>query len=432
MNLAIPMLIIIVAVILLGFVTKVNTGLIAMAVAYGIGSFVMGISPAKLQALWPAKIFFVLFAVSFFYNYSTNNGTMDKLARHILFKFGKSARLFPFVIMLVAWLMSAAGAGAYSIIALLCPVCFILAEEIGMSKLLIAMSVYYGAVGAAPFPTCSTGATQRAVIEQAGFVEESFRYGIYNAVAITVFFFIALIILYVVLGGHRVSGKTIQIEKPEPFDDIQKKSLGLIIAFIVILLVPFILGQIFRGNVLITMLTKYNDVAFTAIILSIIATLMKIGDEKKALFSVPWHTIVMICGISIIVSVAVEAGTIEMITTAVSKTENAFMVPIIMSFGAGIMSIFSSTTGVVLPTLYPTVPAIAEATGVLPLLLLMGINMGSCATGMSPFSACGGIIMGCVSDRDAKKMYQNLLILPFCMLVLGVLLVAIMVPFFSA
>jgi di/tricarboxylate transporter len=117
-----------------------------------------------------------------------------------------------------------------------------------------------------------------------------------------------------------------------------------------------------------------------------------------------------------------------MISKAVSNIENPFFVPVIMSIGAGIMSIFSSTTGVVLPTLYPTVSGIAQATGVLPVILLMGINMGSCATGMSPFSACGGIMLGCVNNEEySRKMYKYLLIIPFASLILCAVEVAIMV-----
>ncbi|MEA4847178.1 MAG: SLC13 family permease, partial [Clostridiaceae bacterium] len=363
MDMSVIMLIVIAITIALGFITNINTGLIAMAFSYIIGSFVMNIKPTAIQAFWPVKIFFVLFAVSFFYNYSTNNGSLEKLAQNILYKFGKSAKAFPFIIFVVAWLMSAAGAGAYSIIALLCPISFIICDRINMNKLLIGMSVYYGAVGAAPFPTCSTGATQASIIASSGFEEQATLYGLYNCAALTIFFITSLIILYFVLKGHKVNGENIKVDKPEPYTAQQKKSLILILVFVVVLLLPFLLGLILPDVGLIKALMKYNDVAFTAIILSIVASFLKVGDEKKALFSVPWNTIVMICGIGIIVSLAVEAGSIDMISKAVSNIENPFFVPVIMSIGAGIMSIFSSTTGVVLPTLYPTVSGIAQATG---------------------------------------------------------------------
>jgi di/tricarboxylate transporter len=234
--------------------------------------------------------------------------------------------------------------------------------------------------------------------------------------------------MYFVLKGHKVNGENIKIDKPEPYTPQQKNSLKLILTFVIVLLLPFLLGLILPDNGIIKALMKYNDVAFIAIVLSIVASFLKVGDEKKALTSVPWNTIIMICGIGIIVSLAVTAGSIDMITKAVSNVENPFLVPLIMSIGAGIMSIFSSTTGVVLPTLYPTVSGIAQATGVVPVILLMGIVMGSCATGMSPFSACGGIMLGCVNDEEyAKKMYKYLLIIPFISLLLCAIEVAIMV-----
>lgn len=431
MDISAAMLIVIVVAILLGFATKVNTGLIAMAFAYIIGSFVLGIKPAAIHAFWPVQIFFVLFSVSFFYNYSTNNGTMEKLAHLVLYKFGKSAKGFPFVIFVVTWVVTAAGAGPYAATALLCPICFAICDNIGMNKVLVGMSVYCGVAGAASWPTCSTGATQAAIIASSGFSAQSISYAMNNTLASTCFFLISLTILYFVLKGNKVSVANMSVEKPKPFTTQQRKSLGLIIAFVVILLVPYLLGLFLPSGGFLGALQKYNDVAFVALILSIVATLLKVGDERKAMRAVPWNTIVMICGIGILVSVAVEAGTIDMITNAVSKVKSPFLVPLIVSFGAGIMSIFSSTTGVVLPTLYPTVVGIASATGVHPVFLFMGIVMGSYATGMSPFSAVGGIMMGCVDEGYAKKMFKSLLILPFASLMLCIILVAIRISFSS-
>ena len=409
MNYALIMLVVIAAVIIVGFLVNVNTGLLAMAAAYIVGSFLLGIKPTAIQAYWPVKIFFVLFSVSFFYNYATNNGSLEKLANLILYKFGKNAKLFPFVLFFAGWVMCAAGAGSYSIIALLAPIGFILGKRVHISKLLIAMSIYYGAVGACAFPTCSTGATQTAVIAASGYEEMATTYALYNTAAVTAFFFISLVILYFVLGGHKVDVKSLNVAKPESFTKEQKTSLGLILIFVLVLLAPYILGLMLPGVPAVKKLMANSDVAFTAIILSIAATLLKVGNEKKALFSVPWNTIVMICGIGILVELAVTAGTIDMVVEYVSSINNGLLVPIVMSVGAGIMSIFSSTTGVVVPTLYPTVAAISGVSGISHIILLMVILMGSVATGMSPFSACGSIILGCAEEGEVKSLYKQLL-----------------------
>lgn len=99
-----------------------------------------------------------------------------------------------------------------------------------------------------------------------------------------------------------------------------------------------------------------------------------------------------------------------MLVHAVRTTENSLLVPVFMSGIAGIMTLFSSATGVVFPTLYPMVKGIHEVTGLAPGLLFTVIASGSVFAGMSPLSACGALIMGCVSENEIKKIYKNLFI----------------------
>ena len=53
----------IVVAVALGYKTKINIGLFAIAFAYLIGAFGMGLSPSEIIAMWPLKIFFVIFSV---------------------------------------------------------------------------------------------------------------------------------------------------------------------------------------------------------------------------------------------------------------------------------------------------------------------------------------------------------------------------------
>jgi hypothetical protein len=66
--------------ILLGEKFNINTGLIALAFAYLIGCFVLGMSVKDLLATWPTQLFLVIFSVSLFFNFAVVNGTLNKLA----------------------------------------------------------------------------------------------------------------------------------------------------------------------------------------------------------------------------------------------------------------------------------------------------------------------------------------------------------------
>ncbi|HES0218104.1 TPA: SLC13 family permease, partial [Streptococcus pyogenes] len=71
----------------IGYRTKINIGLLAIAFSYLIATTLMGLSPKELLHFWPTSLFFTIFSVSLFYNVATTNGTLDVLAQHILYRF---------------------------------------------------------------------------------------------------------------------------------------------------------------------------------------------------------------------------------------------------------------------------------------------------------------------------------------------------------
>ena len=94
-------LVIVLAIILaiaLGYKTKINTGLFGMVFAYLIGTFMMGLKPGDVIKMWPISIFFVIFSISLFYNFAIGNGTLEKLAQHLLYRIRKFPSLLPFAI----------------------------------------------------------------------------------------------------------------------------------------------------------------------------------------------------------------------------------------------------------------------------------------------------------------------------------------------
>ncbi len=67
----------------LGYKTKINIGFFAIAFAYLIGCFGMGLKPSEVIELWPVKIFFIILSVTLFYNFALANGALEKLASHL-------------------------------------------------------------------------------------------------------------------------------------------------------------------------------------------------------------------------------------------------------------------------------------------------------------------------------------------------------------
>ena len=137
----------IVLAVALGYTTKINIGLFAIAFAYLLGCFGMGLSPGDIIGMWPLKIFFVIFSVCLFYSFATVNGTLEKLAGHLLYRCRGVPHLLPYAIFVTGSVISGMGAGYYTVLAFMAPLTLLLCQRTGMSLILGGMAVNYGAIG---------------------------------------------------------------------------------------------------------------------------------------------------------------------------------------------------------------------------------------------------------------------------------------------
>ena len=100
-----------------------------------------------------------------------------------------------------------------------------------------------------------------------------------------------------------------------------------------------------------------------------------------------------------LISIAIKAGTIDLLADWISGNIPKLMVPIALCLVGGFMSFFASTLGVVAPALFPIVPSIAMTTGLNPAILFTAIIIGAQATCLSPFSSGGSLILSAEKRR---------------------------------
>lgn len=397
------------AVIALGYITKINIGFYAIAAAYIIGCFVMGLSPNDLIKMWPVKIFVVILAVSLFYNVALANGALEKLAGHLLYHCRNFPSVLPLAVFAAATVIAALGAGFYTVLAFMAPLTLLLCQKTKMNFVIGSMAVNYGALAGANFMTSQSGIIFRGLIEGANIGKET-AFG-----HATVIFTATLLIPIVVLGIYTVWSKRssaiqIQAEKPEPFNKQQKQSLWLIVILMTLVLAFPVLNLLLPESKVIADLNKKIDIGFIAIVFTLISMMMKLADEKKIIALVPWGTLLMICGMGLLIGIGVKAGVIDAFSGWVSGNVAMWLIPVVLCCVAAVMSVFSSTLGVVTPTLFPIIPALAVQAGLEPALLFAAVVVGSQATAISPFSSGGSLILGSAPEGvDKNTLFNNLL-----------------------
>ena len=152
------------------------------------------------------------------------------------------------------------------------------------------------------------------------------------------------------------------------------------------------------------------DVGLVAIIFTVIALLLKLAPQKEAIARIPWNTIIMIAGAGMLIAVAVEAGTIEALSTWIGSNVPKPLVPIAFCLVGAIMSFFSSTTGVVAPALFPLIPNLAASVGLSAPVLFACTILGAQSSAISPFSSGGSLILGSTpKEEERNELFNRLL-----------------------
>jgi len=226
---------VIIIVILLGYFTKTNIGLWAIAASYILGVSVLEIRPVDIITLWPIKIFMMLFSVTFFYGYSVLNGSLEKLSLKIVYASRKKPWFIAIALFAIAILISGIGAGDGATVMLI-PIAISVARITGMNYLLAAVSVVSGVSIGGFSPISTIGIFIRELADQVGGYGPDVvnTYGNRAMFQAALLFFLVFILSYILFKGYKVKASV--LEKPGPFSVKQIKTLTVIGVFVFVLL----------------------------------------------------------------------------------------------------------------------------------------------------------------------------------------------------
>ena len=152
----------------------------------------------------------------------------------------------------------------------------------------------------------------------------------------------------------------------------------------------------------LTIFLKIN-IGLAAFAVSLVLIILRAGDEGVVLKKLSWGTLIMITGVGILISLVTELDGIELLQNTLKLFMTEKTAAGIITALAGVMSWVSSASGVVMPTLIPTVPALGGNSSA----LVIGICAGAHAAALSPLSSCGGLMLAAYSSGDATPQERN-------------------------
>ncbi|OPL09481.1 MAG: hypothetical protein AVO33_06715 [delta proteobacterium ML8_F1] len=400
MGLAGLSLIFLVAAIAIGFFRKINTGLVAIGLSLILG-MIGDVGVKEITGGFPTSLFITLLGVMFLFSISQQNGTLELLAKKTVSLAGERTNLIPIIVFVFSTVLAAVGPGTIPVMSLMAPYTCALAASMGYSPLLLGATSVIGAAAGGISPIAPTGILGISLAENIGVTGIGTAYFINSLIAQTVYF----IVLYIVLKGYKMKSNVVLNWRELPkFEKNQQVTL-LGMAALVIGVIGF----------------KLN-VGLLAFTIGVILLILKVSSEKKAIAGIPWSTLILVTGVNVLMSIVIKLGGIELMANGLASIMTPFTAPSLMGLTAGIMSWFSSTSGVVMPTLIPTVNTVIEAVGggIAPVVLISAITNTAHVAGTSPISTGGSLgLASYVQTAEASEAEERKLFVEMFLVAIG-------------
>lgn len=402
MNPAIATLIAVVVAIVISMFARLNVGLLALAFAWIVGTMFAGVSPNDIVAGFPSSLFVTLAGVTLLFAIAEVNGTLGQLAQGAVRAARGNARVVPLLLFGIALVLSSAGPGAISSVALLIPLSMSIGRRVGASPFLTSLMVANGANAGNLSPVASVGVIANSKMAEVGLGGNEGKVWLANFAAHAA----VALVAYFMLGGHKLTMQAAapgDVEENKSLTTTQRLSAALILLWI-------------AGVVLLKL-----HLGLSAFTMAVVLLLLRCADESTAMRSVPWGVIMLVTGVSTLIALLERTGGMELFSALLSRLATPDSVNGMIAFLTGIISMYSSTAGVVLPTFLPTVNGlVTNLGGGDPLAIALSINVGASVVDVSPLSTLGALCVAAVADPESsRRLFQRLLAWGLAMSVAG-------------
>ena len=385
--------------------SRINVGLLAVALAWVIGVYAAKLSASKVLGGFPSSLFLTLAGVTLLFAIADVNGTLRELAQRALRLARGDRRIVPLLLFLIACLLSATGPGAISSVALVIPVAMNIGERLRLPPFLTALMVANGANAGNLSPISAVGIIANSRMAIAGITGSEMKVMLANLLAHVL---VTAIAYAVFVWRDRAAPKLAdgRHEQTVALDARQRRTA--------IVLAVWIAGVV--GLKL--------DVGLSAFAAACILLLLRAADEAAVIRKMPWAVLLMVCGVATLVALLDQTGGMELFTALLAKLATAATVNGMMAFVTGAISAYSSTSGVVLPTFLPTIPdLLGRIGGGDPLALALSINVGASLVDVAPISTLGALCVAALPDQSgSRRLFLQMLTWGLSMTVVGAVL----------
>jgi len=382
--------------------STLNVGVLALALAWIVGVYLGNMSLNDVLGGFPVQLFLTLAGVTLMFTQAQLNGTLDRVAHAAVRICRGNAGLIPVMFFVLGSIIASLGPGNVATAAMLAPMAMAVASRAAIPPFLMAIMVGNGAQSGALSPVAPTGIIVTGLMDKIGLGGFEMRTYIANLLAHAIIAFGG----YFLLGGLKLFKNVYTGGEQDAESTRLNRSHWVTLAVI--------------GVVLVFVLFRNANIGMAAFTGAVVLAALRVADHEQAIRKMPWIPILMVSGVSVLVALLEKTGGLDLFTEILAKFATPGTLTGVIAFVTGVISVYSSTSGVVLPAFLPTVPGLIARLGGDPFGVASSMNIGAHLVDMSPLSTTGAMCIAGISDPEqVRQTYNKLLVWGLSMTVIG-------------
>ena len=393
-------ILVLVAMFVIATILPVNLGALALVGAFLVGTLAAHMDTGAILDAFPGNLFVTLVGITYLFAIATNNGTVDWVVRVSIRLVRGRLVAIPFVMFVLATLLTAVGAPAPAVAAILAPIAFGFAKQYDINALLIGLMVAHGTQAGAFSPISVLGGIVNEVVSDAKLPSND----VVLFLASFAFNTAAAVVVFCVFGGlplfRRVAAADGAEDSDADSDAEEKASLRL----------TWHQALTVAGILALCVLALFFDldVGLVAVTVAVVLSLASPKANRGAVDRIAWSTVLLIGGVVTYVGVLQEIGTIDYIGKSVAAIGAALVAALLICYVGGVVSAFASSVGILGALIPLAVPFLLQgelgAVG-----MIAALSVSSTIVDVSPFSTTGALLVANVQGMDRQVFYKRLL-----------------------
>ncbi|CAH2409614.1 SLC13 family permease [Mesorhizobium escarrei] len=436
MNIEVLSILVLVGMFVVATILPINMGVLAFAAAFIVGSLVMGLTPGPIFEGFPGDLFVTLVGITYLFAIAQNNGTIDWLVERAVKLVRGHMAWIPWVMFLVAAILTGFGALGPAAVAILAPVALRFAVQYHISPVMMGLMVIHGAQGGGFSPISVYGGITNQIVDKAGL-----PYGPTSLFLASLFFNLAIaVVVFFVYGGWTSLRDHAAASGPDPDTHVAGASRSIVghggtpaspayhrsavsptgaaipseegltrerLTTLVGLTALAIGALVFKFNV-----------GLVAMTVAVVLALLSPKAQKGAIDKVSWSTVLLIAGVITYVGVLQKAGAVDFVGSSISSLGMPLLAALLLCFTGAIVSAFASSTallGAIIPLAVPfLLQGQISAIGV-----VAAIAVSTTIVDTSPFSTNGALVVANAPEAERESVLRKLLVYSALIAIIG-------------